>query len=74
MFARHFCRSEGIKVVSETVLGNNGRVIMLDSEFKTITKSIANRSMDARLAQADKSLSKVVNTQDKFDEKSVTLF
>lgn len=74
MFARHFCRSEGIKIVSETVLGNSGRVVMLDSNFKTISKSIANRSIDAKLALADKSLIQIIDETNKIDEKSITLF
>lgn len=74
MFARNFCRSEGIKIVSETVLGNSGRVIMLDNNFKTIAKSIANRSMDERIAVADRSLIKIVDETNKIDDGSVTLF
>lgn len=75
MFARSFCRSEGIKIISESVLGNNGRVVMLDNDFKTIAKSIANRTMDERLAQADKALASKVNKNEIMDnDDSITLF
>ena len=75
MFARSFCRSEGIRVVAENVLDNNGRVIMLDNGFKTVVKMIANRAMDERLARADKSLANVINKNDiNVKEESITLF
>ena len=73
-FARNFCRYENIKVVSETVLGNGGRVIMLDSNFETIVKTMANRTMDTRLAQADQSLIGIIDRSNRINEKSVTLF
>ena len=65
MFARSFCRSEGLRVVSESVLGTSGRVVMLDNEFKTVTKSIANRMIDEKLAQADRTLAQTINKVDK---------
>lgn len=75
MFARSFCRSEGIKIVSESVLGNNGRVIMLDSDFKTIAKSIANKTMDERLAQADRALARRINKNEStVDDNAIILF
>lgn len=74
MFARHFCKTEGIKIISESVLGNSGRIVMLDSEFKTIVRSIANRSMDERLAIADKSLISIVDKTEAIDDKAITLF
>lgn len=75
MFARSFCRSEGIKIVSENVLGNNGRVVMLDNDFKTIAKSIANRTLDERLAQADRALANKVNKNETMvNDDSITLF
>lgn len=74
MFARHFCKTEGIKIISESVLGNSGRIVMLDSEFKTIVRSIANRSMDERLAIADKSLISIVDKTEDINDKAITLF
>ena len=74
MFARSFCRSEGITIVSQSVLGNNGRVVMLDNNFNTVAKSIANRTVDERLAQADFELSKIVNKAETVDIDNVTLF
>ena len=74
-FARNFCRSEGIKVVAENVLGTNGRVVMLDNGFKTVAKTIANRSMDEKLAQADRALARAVNrTETAPAESGITLF
>lgn len=75
MFARSFCRSEGIRVVAENVLGTNGRVIMLDNDFNTVAKTIANRSMDERLAKADSALSKIINkTEAAPADNAITLF
>ena len=75
MFARSFCRSEGIRVVAENVLGTNGRVVMLDSAFNTVSKTIINRSMDERLANADRELEKIINKTDKVPlDNAVTLF
>lgn len=61
IFARSFCKSEGIRVTAENVLGTNGRVVMLDNGFKTIAKTVANRSMEERLAQSDRALAKMVD-------------
>ncbi len=76
IFARDFCRSEGIKVVAENVMGTNGRVVMLDNDFKTIAKVIANRSMEERLAQSDRALAKKVEKTEKapVQECDITLF
>lgn len=74
VFARSFCRSEGIRVISESVLGNNGRVIMVGNEFKTLTKTIANRTMDERLAFADRALAKTVNNTDTSTHDDIILF
>ncbi|MCX6074424.1 MAG: chemotaxis protein CheD [Campylobacterales bacterium] len=74
MFARSFCRSEKIKVVSESVLGNNGRIVMVDNDFKTVAKSIANRMMDERLAQADRVLANSINKTDEIVTDDIVLF
>ncbi|MEW5832775.1 MAG: chemotaxis protein CheD [Campylobacterota bacterium] len=75
LFARQFCRSEGIRIVAENVLGSNGRVVMLDRDFQTIAKTIANRSMDEKLAQADRALARAVNkTESAPAESGVILF
>jgi hypothetical protein len=55
------------------VLGNSGRVIMLDNDFNTIVKIMANRIMDERLALADKSLIELTDKSNS-NEKSVILF
>ena len=72
-FARAFCEAEKIKVISESVLGNSGRVIMLDNDFNTVVKIMANRIMDERLALADKSLIELTDKSNS-NEKSVILF
>jgi chemotaxis protein CheD len=74
MFARSFCRSEGIRVISESVLGNNGRVVMLDNDFKTVAKSIINRTMDERITQADRALARAINKADTVVTDDITLF
>ncbi|MFA6138880.1 MAG: chemotaxis protein CheD [Sulfurimonas sp.] len=77
LFARNFCRTEKIRIVAENTLGNNGRVVMVDNEFNTISKFVANRMMDERIAIADDSLAKIVNRaidNDVSSSKNVTLF
>jgi chemotaxis protein CheD len=74
MFARSFCRSEGIRVISESVLGNNGRVVMLDNDFKTVAKSIINRTMDERITQADRALARAINKADTVVTDDIILF
>lgn len=75
IFARSFCRSEGIRIAAENVLGNNGRVVMLDSNFNTVSKTIVNRSMDERLANADRELAKIINKTETVPvDNAVTLF
>lgn len=74
MFARHFCRSEGIRIVAESVLGKNGRVVMLDNGFNTMSKWVANRNMDERIASADNSLAKIINKTDVAASQDIILF
>jgi chemotaxis protein CheD len=74
MFARTFCRSENIRVVAESVLGNNGRVVMLDNEFNTMTRSVSNRTMDERISYADRSLAEKINKTDSVETDGITLF
>jgi chemotaxis protein CheD len=74
MFARSFCRSEGIRVISESVLGNNGRVVMLDNDFKTVAKSIINRTMDEKITLADRALARAINKADTVVAHDITLF
>src|SRR3989339_189283 len=74
MFARNFCSAEGIHVVAQSVLGNNGRVVMLDSEFNTMTRFVANRIMDERIALADNSLATIVNKTNVDSSQDITLF
>lgn len=74
MFARNFCRSEKIKIVSESVLGNNGRVVMLDNDFNTMTRSVSNRTMDERISYADRSLADIINKTDSVETENIILF
>lgn len=74
MFARSFCRSEGIRIVAESVLGTNGRVVMLDNDFHTISRNVANRSVDERIAMTDSTLAKMVNKTNSVSSQDITLF
>jgi len=74
MFARNFCRAEGIQIVAESVLGNNGRVVMIDNAFNTISRFVANRIMDERIAIADSSLATIVNKTNVDSSQGITLF
>lgn len=60
-FARDFCRSENIKIISESVFGNYGRIVMLGNEFKTISRNVSNRTIEERITYADKSLADIIN-------------
>lgn len=75
-FAREFCRLENIRVISESVFGNNGRIVMLDNEFNTISRNVSNRSMDERISSADKSLAEIVNKTEtiKLQSEEIILF
>jgi len=70
-FAREFCSIEKIKVVSESVLGNNGRMVLLTSEFETFIRYINNTQLNERIKEEDKLLK-----SDIFKPKSskITLF
>lgn len=74
MFARNFCRSEGIRIIAESVLGNNGRVIMLDNTFNTVSRWVANRHMDERILSADNSLAKIINNTNVNTSQNIILF
>ena len=47
---------------------------MLDNDFKTVAKSIANRMMDERLAQADRALAHAINKADTVVTDDIILF
>lgn len=74
MFARNFCRSENIKIVSESVLGHYGRVVMLDNDFNTMSRTVSNRTMDERISYADRSLAEIINKTDTNLTENITLF
>ncbi|PNV84510.1 MAG: chemotaxis protein CheD [Sulfurimonas sp.] len=74
IFARNFCHSEGIKITAESVLGKNGRVVMLDNGFNTLSRYLANRSMDERILKAEKSLARIVNKTNADISQDVILF
>lgn len=74
MFARNFCRSEGIQIVAQSVLGNNGRVVMIGSDFNTISRAVANRIMDERIMMAENSLASIINKTDIATTQDIVLF
>jgi chemotaxis protein CheD len=74
MFARNFCRSEGIQIVAQSVLGNNGRVVMIGSDFNTISRAVANRIMDERIVMAENSLASIINKTDIATTQDIVLF
>jgi hypothetical protein len=48
---------------------------MLDRDFNTISKTIMNRSMDERLANADRELANIINKTETVPvDNAVTLF
>lgn len=73
-FARHFCSIEKIPIVAQSVFGNNGRVIMLDSDFNTFTKTVINSSMGEQIAKADRSFAEVANKTEEIFTQDTILF
>ncbi len=67
-FALDFCKSEGIKVLSEHTRGNHGRVILLADEFKTFIRGVQNRSIEDKIAQEEKSLTTEIAKQPEIPE------
>ncbi len=55
-FAREFCSSENIKIVSEHVLGNSGRVLLLGNDFETFIRFVENRSLNESILKHDRDL------------------
>ncbi len=57
-FAREFCKVEKIKVISESVLGKNGRIVLLASEFETFIRYIDNTRLSEKIKEDDRTLQK----------------
>jgi len=55
-FAREFCATENISILSQSVLGSNGRIVLLGSEFETFIRYIDNRNISEKLKQEEKEL------------------
>ncbi len=70
-FAREFCEVEKINVVSESVLGNNGRVVLLTENFETYIRYIDNRNVNEQIKEEDKKLQNVIA---KSKTQNITLF
>lgn len=55
-FARLFCKEEKIPLLSEHVLGNHGRMVMLECGFETRAKSFENRFKDQEIIKEEKAI------------------
>jgi chemotaxis protein CheD len=64
-FAKSFCKSEGIPIISEHVHGEHGRVIMLANDFKTFIRMVNNRAVETEIDRKERHLSEVVTTKTK---------
>lgn len=73
-FAKHFCDIEKIPIVAQSVYGNHGRIVMLDSNFATFSRSVANRTMDEQIAKVDRSFAEVANKAEEIFTQDTILF
>lgn len=71
LFARDFCQTEKIEVISESVLGNNGRMVLLGSNFDTFIRFIENRNQNAKIKENDTRLNQSLH---KTQHSNITLF
>jgi chemotaxis protein CheD len=55
-FALNFCNSEGFRIESEHTKGENGRVILLASEFQTFIRVVKNKAVEAEIEAQEKQL------------------
>lgn len=76
-FARDFCKSENIKVSSEHVHGNHGRVVLLASDFKTFIRFVTNNAVEEKIKIEEKKILEISNKTEIVTELSsgdITLF
>ena len=73
-FAFEFCKSEGIKILSEQVRGSHGRVILLANNFKTFIRSVQNKSIETQISQDENSLSTEFMVKPKIESSDIELF
>lgn len=71
-FARDFCDSEKIPVISEHVFGQNGRVVLMGQEFETFIRLVDNSAINKKIKEEDENLKKLINAGR--GSSSVTLF
>ncbi len=62
-FAVDFCKTENIKLLGEHIRGVHGRVILLADEFKTFIRSVQNRSIEAKIAAEESTLTTSLSKQ-----------
>ena len=73
-FAKNFCHSEGIKIVSENVGGIYGRVVLLINGFKTFARNVSTQ-VAAEIKKEEDKLSHIVDKTSNIPKESgVTLF
>ncbi len=76
-FARDFCKSENIKIVSEHVHGNHGRVVLLAGDFKTFIRFVTNNAVEEKIKTEERKTLEFSNKTEIITESSsgdITLF
>jgi len=61
-FARDFCKAERLKVLSEHVQGNHGRVVLLTAEFQTFIRFVTNSAVEEKIRNEE---SRILETSNK---------
>jgi chemotaxis protein CheD len=75
-FARDFCRSENIRVSSEHVHGEHGRMVLLANEFKTFIRFVTNSAIEEKIKIEEKKILEVANKKEEaiLESGDITLF
>lgn len=75
-FARDFCRSENIRVSSEHVHGDHGRMVLLANEFKTFIRFVTNSAIEEKIKIEEKKILEVANKKEEaiLESGDITLF
>lgn len=76
-FARDFCKAERLKVLSEHVHGNHGRVVLLANDFKTFIRFVTNSAVEEKIKTEEKKILEISNKKEVITESGagdITLF
>jgi len=74
-FAKNFCETEKIKISSEHIYGEHGRVVLLANEFKTFIRYVTNTAIKEKIKNEEIKILEIANSKDiKSNDDNITLF